>query len=214
MRKRVIQAIEVDGLVRRSVGRIGIPARGFIPPGLLGYESGKPPVPSAGKDSALKGIELSWMINPTYESSHLPFSRELIETLRKTGLEIKVIPTIEEEMNKRIQAAASDILLERWIADYPDTDNFVALLHSEKGFYRNYCGTPEIDRLIERGRAETRPEVRHDIYREIEHIIARRALLLPLFHAQTYRLARPEVEGYEVRFSYPAIPYEKLWIRR
>jgi hypothetical protein len=56
--------------------------------------------------------------------------------------------------------------------------------------------------------------VRHDIYREVEQIIARRALL-PLFHEQTYRFARPEVEGFEIVFNMQQpVPYEKLWIRR
>ncbi len=53
------------------------------------------------------------------------------------------------------------------------------------------------------------------IYREIEQIIARRALLVPLFHEQTYRFARPEVEGLEIVFNMQqSLPYEKLWIRR
>ena len=37
--------------------------------------------------------------------------------------------------------------------------------------------------------------MRHSIYRQVEEIIAREALLLPLFHDQVYCFARPEVEG-------------------
>ena len=79
---------------------------------------------------------------------------------------------------------------------------------------RRLCGTPEIDRLVERGRIETDPGVCHRIYREIEQIIVRRALLVPLFHEQTYRFAAPEVQDFEVNMSRETVPYEKLWFRR
>ncbi len=116
---------------------------------------------------------------------------------------------------KSLLATMVDFDLLRWVGDYPDADTFVGVLHSEKGYVGSFCGTREIDRLIERGRVETDPEVRHDIYREIEQIIARRALLLPLFHEQAYRFARPEVEAFEIIFNMQQpVPYEKLWIRR
>ncbi len=103
----------------------------------------------------------------------------------------------------------------RWFDDYPDADTFYhGLLHTEKGLIGVYCGTPEIDRLVERGRTETDPGVRHRIYREIEQIIIRQALLLPLFHEQTYRFAAPEVQDFEVHISRETVPYEKLWLRR
>ena len=53
----------------------------------------------------------------------------------------------------------AEIALGRWIADYPDADTFVhGVLHSQKGVEGYLCGTPEMDRLIERGRAETDPQ--------------------------------------------------------
>ena len=70
-----------------------------------------------------------------------------------------------------------------------------------------------VDRLIERGRTESEPEIRHDIYREIEEIIVKRTLLLPLFHEKSYCFTRPEVEGFDLNFFSPIIPFEKLWIR-
>jgi serine/threonine protein kinase/ABC-type transport system substrate-binding protein len=214
LRNQLAQAVDVEGLVRRNVGRIGIAAHGLIPPGLLGYESGKAAARVFEKTQAMKSVQLSALVNLVYDGPYLPAARELFDVFQKKGFEVRRTEIKEEGYNKALHAAPTDIALERWIADYPDGDNFVELLHSEKGIYGRYCGTPEVDRLIERGRMETRPEMRHDIYREIEQIIARRSLLLPLFHEQTYRFARPEVEGFEIRLSYPAVPYEKLWIRR
>jgi hypothetical protein len=41
------------------------------------------------------------------------------------------------------------------------------------------------------------------------------ALVMPLFHEQVYRFARPEVEGLDITFSTPpVVAYEKLWVKR
>ena len=40
-----------------------------------------------------------------------------------------------------------------------------------------------------KGRAEADPSIRHALYRQAEEIIAREALLIPLFHEQIYRFA-------------------------
>jgi ABC-type oligopeptide transport system substrate-binding subunit len=118
-----------------------------------------------------------------------------------------------EEARKAVQ---DDISLQGWIADYPDADTFAhGFLHTKEGFIGGWSGTPEVDRLSERARTETNPDIRHEIYREIEEIIKRRALLVPLFYEVFYRFARPEVENFELNFSMlNPVPYEKLWIRR
>ena len=43
-RRAVLRALNAAGLVRRTLGRLAIPAHGLIPPGLLGYSA-------AGSDS-------------------------------------------------------------------------------------------------------------------------------------------------------------------
>ncbi|MCI0415640.1 hypothetical protein L0222_22930 [bacterium] len=52
--------------------------------------------------------------------------------------------------------------------------------------------------MIERGRTETHPQLRHHIYQEAEQLIAQRALLLPLFHEQTHRFAALEMEDFDL----------------
>jgi ABC-type transport system substrate-binding protein len=75
--------------------------------------------------------------------------------------------------------------------------------NSREGFLGRLCGAPEIDRLIERGRTETDPRARHCVYRQAEELIARDAVLLPLFYDQVYCFARPEVEGLALGISNP-----------
>jgi hypothetical protein len=58
------------------------------------------------------------------------------------------------------------------------------------------------------------PRDRHAIYRQVEEIVAREALLVPLFHEQSYRFGRPELEGLRVGFASPTVAYETLSLRR
>ena len=64
--------------------------------------------------------------------------------------------------------------------------------------------------LFARGRSETFSSARHAIYRQIEEIIAREALLVPLFHEQVYRFSRPDVQGLSLSYWLPAVTYENL----
>ena len=90
------------------------------------------------------------------------------------------------------RAGKVDLKAQRWIPDFPDADNIaMGLLHSEEGALAGLSGSSEIDELIEQGRRESDPALRHATYREIEKILTREALIVPLFHEQTYPLRAP-----------------------
>ncbi len=105
------------------------------------------------------------------------------------------------------------MVVSRLIADYPDADAFAYLLKSSDGNFGRLCGTAEIDRLIVHGRTETDPRARHAIYRQFEEVVARETLILPLFHEQVYRFARPELDGLIVSYRQPTVTYENLSLR-
>lgn len=217
LRHHLVRTVNVDQLVRRHFGRMAIPARGVIPPGLVGYEP-VPAVPAAHlrRGGPSEKITLTGLLSTIYEKANAAVTAELFENFSQAGFQCSVPWSRGSgDWDKARTEGNADFHLSNWIADYPDTDSFIGgLLHSEHGFVGRFCGTPEIDRLIEKGRTETSPEIRHDIYREVEEIIARRALVIPLFHLKAYGFARPEVEGFEISFTRPIVSYEKLWIRR
>ena len=131
------------------------------------------------------------------------------------GYTLNVVNSTMVEFQEHRIAGVADLVIARWASDYPDADTFVhGLLHSREGNVGNFVGTAEIDLLIEKGRSEIEPRARHAIYRQIEERIAREAVLVPLFHEQTYCFARPGVEGLSLGFSSPVVAYEKLSIRR
>jgi peptide/nickel transport system substrate-binding protein len=103
----------------------------------------------------------------------------------------------------------------RWLADYPDADTFLhSLLHSEKGWEGKFCGGPDLDHLIESSRRESDVKNRHILFKQVEEMLQENALVLPLFHEQTFAFSRPEIEGLELSFFSPFIHWEKAWSRR
>ncbi|MEX1246820.1 MAG: ABC transporter substrate-binding protein [Thermoanaerobaculia bacterium] len=227
LRRGLVRAVDVGGLVRRTIGRLAIPAHGLIPPGLLGYAAAGPgsgPVlgTSGSADSSVEAtvsretIELTAGVHPVFFGEFSAFFRELTEAFREIGFRIKPINKTMAEYLELQRPGEGDLNIGRWNADYPDADNFMhTLLHSDSGFLGRFVGNAEVDALAERGRAETDPRVRHSIYRRVEELIAREALLLPLFHDQVYCFARPEVEGLtSVKGGNPVVDYENLSIRR
>ncbi len=228
MRRSLLRAVDVAGLVRRTLGRLAIPAHCLIPPGLLGYSVSGPGSraeasgAAAGPDSSAQAtvsretVELSAVVHPIFFGEFSAFARELTEAFREIGFLIRPMNKTMAEYLELSRTGEADLNVSRWNADYPDADTFVhGLLHSEAGFLGRYVGNPDLDQLADRGRAETDPRVRHTIYRQVEERIAREALVLPLFYDQVYCFARPEVEGLvSVSQGNPSVAYENLSLRR
>ena len=117
------------------------------------------------------------------------------------------------EYNEALTSGSVDLALARWNADYPDADSFAGTLHSTRGWFGRLCTSSDTDHLIECARAETTPAVRHTLYRQLEEIVAREAQVLPLFYEQSYRIARPELEGLSLSLGFPTVALEELRLR-
>jgi ABC-type transport system substrate-binding protein len=225
VRRSLIRAVDVPGIVRRTLGRLAIPAHGIIPPGLLGHSG-------AGRDSraatssasdieiektiSRETVELSANVHPIFFGELSAFAQEMAEAFRAVGFVIRPINKTMAEYLDNNRTGEGDLSVGRWGADYPDTDTFIhGVLHSAAGSGGRYIARPEIDELAEQARAETDPRVRHSLYRKVEDLLVRDALILPLFHDQVYAFVRPEVEGFKsVGQTSPMVFYEDLWIRR
>ena len=208
LRRRIAYAIDVDAIVPRNLGRLGVAAHGLIPTGLLGHE------PASRTEMTITQplnhvVRAQAMLHTLYEGSYAGLARDIMTTFAACGVELEVAAKRAEFLRANA-TESTDIFFGRWVADYSDTDGFVyTLLHTDSQWGR-MCGTKETDLLLERARRETDPRTRHRIYRELEQVIARRALIVPLFHEQAYRFAQPTLGGMQVRVTPPIVPYEYL----
>ena len=217
LRQDLVQAVDVATLVRQTLGRLAVPAYGLIPPGLLGHDQSHTSrtfvTPSETSKQSPAETELTAVLNPVYLGEFAGLTREVERAFRMQGIRIRPMNTTMTEWMEATTKATVDLVVGRWGADFPDAHTFVNLLHTREGMLGRFCGSAEIDSLIEKGRAEASPLARHSLYRQIEEIIVRDALLIPLFHEQAYRFVRPEVEGLSLSYGVTAVDYSSLRIR-
>jgi peptide/nickel transport system substrate-binding protein/oligopeptide transport system substrate-binding protein len=218
LRQALAQAIDIASVVRQTLGRLAVPAHGLIPPGLLGHDSAYTPrmtlAPASAPAQTGGEIELTAVLNPVFFGEYAAFAREVSRFFREHQITIRPVNKTMDEWLEAVAQGSVDLVIGRWAADYPDADTFANILATKEGLLGKLCGSAELDRLIARGRSETSPAARHAVYRQIEEIIARDRLLLPLFHEQTYRFARPEVEGLSLSYGGIAVDYASLRINR
>jgi ABC-type transport system substrate-binding protein len=217
-RTALFAALEIGEPIRETLGRLVIRAHGIAPPGLLGFEPprGQPRAPSApvreGRET-LRGLRLRLAIHPVFGGRYAAFRDRLVRQLEGLGVDVEKIECDIAELSRLGRTGGVDLVLSRWVAVYPDTDCFlIGLLDSREGVIAGLCASPEIDRLIEKGRLEADPALRHTIYRRLEELSAHDHLLLPLFHAQTYRFAQPGVRGMRLGITVPEVRYEDLYV--
>lgn len=216
IRQHIVGSLDVDSIVRRAAGPYATVANSIVPPGLIGHGCGNFTTTGTSIRPAPLGrdLELSCLMRPLYtEGAEKSLRESLFDALAEIGVRVRINCPQGDDWEAARAAAVDDMFLFGWLADYPDADSFIhGLLRSGRGWIGKLCGAPDIDRLIDRSRTAIDPELRHDLYREIEAVVARRALLLPLVHSRSYRYVRPEVRGLEVSLALPYVAYEKLWI--
>jgi ABC-type transport system substrate-binding protein len=217
LRQTLVSSFDVGNVVRQTLGRIAVPAEGLIPPGLLGHDSSYAPRTQsqavAGKEKRSGEIELTAVVNPVFFGEYAAFTREIARALREHNIKVRIVNKTMEEWLEAVAAGSVDCVLGRWVADFPDADTFASILATKGGLLGPLCGLPEVDQLIIRGRSESSPAARHAVYRQIEEIILRERQILPLFHEQAYRFARPEVEGMSLSYDSLTLDYANLSVR-
>ena len=103
-----------------------------------------------------------------------------------------------------------------WYADFPDPDSlFYSLFHSKSknnfvAYYR-----PEVDRLLDKARAERDYLKRMAAYRKIEEIVLEDAPIVPMINHLLQLVYQPYVRGIELNaLGGPYTPMKKIWLKK
>lgn len=218
-RRALRQLLDPERLVRAALGRLGLPAERLISAGLLGHDppsrrrgDGASSSSHAAAAAELAGLELEMSVHPVFRGQYRQVWKSLRHHLGQAGLVVRAEEGTLEQVLRQVQGGAVDLVAARRLAAYPDPDAFVGIFHSREGLFGNLLCSQGLDRLIEKGRRETDPSIRHSIYREIEHLLRREELVIPLFDEQTYCFVQPEIRGLRLRLAWPKIAYEELYL--
>ena len=218
VRARLHAAIPTATLVSEALGRLAIPARGLIPPGLPGsvLRSATSQGEAEFSGDASRRVRLSTVLHPVFHHELRDFAVAFRRVVGRAGFDLEVADEEREGGWDRVFGDADvDLVLARWIADYPDPDTFVrGLLDSREGYLGRYLGSPELDELAARGSQESDPVLRRSYYEQAEEILRERGTFIPLFHEKVYRFGSGRLSGFEVTMSKPVVPYERLELGR
>src|SRR5262249_13182407 len=129
LRRALCRSIDVAPIVRRTLGRLFLPAHGLIPPGLLGYSAaGSDSRPVAGgpspSDSSVEAtvsretVELTAYVHPIFFGEFSAFFRELTEAFGQIGFRIRPVNKTMAEYLEQQRAGVTDLGIGRWNADY------------------------------------------------------------------------------------------------
>lgn len=226
LRRALVSFLDVEDCVEQALGRQGFVAQGLFPPGLLGSlqprEGAVPEVDSDSRSSdASRGIlaghqdwRLRAAVHVAFSAQYAAFWQQLRRRFHALGITLDVTWGDKPETTEKAlgdQVSSFDLAIDHWYAYYPDVDSFaMGLLHSQEGHHGSFIASAEIDQLSEEGRWQADPAERHVLYRRIESILARQALLVPLFYEQTYHFKHPRVKGFRSGFSFPMVRYDRL----
>jgi ABC-type transport system substrate-binding protein len=218
LRRAIALAYDADEEIRTvwngQATRLEFP----IPPGIVGYlpdyrSSNQTDVPLANALLDLFGYQVGadgWRTMPDGKPLEFRFAtvpdsegRLLDEHMAKTLGRLKIRMVGEKrkfaDMLKAEKACQVISRPDRWIADYPDGDNFMQLFYSKNIGQSNTSCTeiPEYDRLYERASKLPAGPAREALYVDMARLLEYYAAIKPNLARNRNMIMQPRVLGYK-----------------
>ncbi|MGH3103772.1 MAG: peptide ABC transporter substrate-binding protein [Gaiellaceae bacterium] len=191
-----------------------IPASGFTPEGMPGYDTINPESkwqPEAGDLEQAKQL-MSEVASPKTSITLLlndsPGHREAAVAIQDAWKELGLNVTIKQQEWAQFLEfigpppdKSIDVFRLGWIGDYVDAINFLELWTCDSGNNStNYCNK-EYDALVEKARATTDNEERYDIYAQLEEILVGEDGDMPILPIYYYTYTAQERESIKDTFE-------------
>jgi len=224
VRQAMNYAVDRDSLVGQYVHARSTPARGILPPGILGYrqdlrgfhydpERAKWLLQKAGFGA---GLDLKVPVDTSRVRQSKEFS-VLVEMLRAVNVRVDAEPMSHEAFEALRKTRGKPALYATgWYADYPDPDSFMHFLFHSRGgdvlevHYRN----PQFDEVVDRARRSLNPEERVDLYRRAEDMLIEDAPCIFLYHTRGIVPHQPDVMGMKLFLTPPMVRPERIWLNQ
>jgi peptide/nickel transport system substrate-binding protein/oligopeptide transport system substrate-binding protein len=225
VRQALNHAVNRDRINERIFAGAHLPTKGILPPGLLGYdpslrgydhdpERARALLRQAGYGSGFTVEYRTWDSDEFHNNGTVPL---IIEDLEAVGIRTTVTRHSAAEARRPLLDRGHGLIFTgNWYADFPDSDNFFYIFfHSAaaaiRGFHYN---SPEIDRKVLEARHSNDSEQRAEIYRGLDQMVVKEAILAPLFHDRFFLLTKPNVRGLRTSLVPPPVRYVEVWMER
>lgn len=214
LRQALNYAIDKEAIAKVILeGRV-LPARGILPPGMLGFTPGLKGYPHDRERARQLLAEAGYPGGKGLPTLTLHYNtgqvnRKIAEFIQG-GLAAVGVKVELREMDwaaylNLVDNGETQLHRLGWLADYPDPENFLTVLfHSRnigaKGNLSRYAN-PQVDALLDQADQASEEAERVRLYREAERIILDDAPWIFLHHYSTDVLIQPYVRGLREQIS-------------
>ena len=221
-RQALNYAVDRQGLLSGYAHARVTPAKGILPPGMLGYRSDRQgytydPDKSRwllNRAGFQGGLDLTIQVDTSRQSQFLEFQK-LVTMFGDVGVRIKLEPMTHDAFEaKRRQSGRPVLYSTGWYADFPDPDNFFYVLFHSKGgdaLDLRYAN-PKLDQIIDKARRSMDMDERSELYYEAEEIVIDEAPCVFLYHSWGRVPFTPDVMGMKLSLTPPLLRPEHVWL--
>lgn len=210
VRQAISMAINKDAIVEAFWNGLGVSNASFVPPVLSWANSKNVPAdykfdPKAAKQMLTEAgypngfsIDLWYMpVSRPYFPNPKPIAEAIAADL--SGIGIKVNLKTEDwakYLDDRNKEPGFDMYMIGWTGDYGDPDNFYGAYYGANASDDINWNPPQLQTLLERGRAAVSQADKAKIYSQIHEITYKAAYRIPVVHSQPLAAARTYVKGW------------------
>ncbi|MEM7412523.1 MAG: ABC transporter substrate-binding protein [Myxococcota bacterium] len=212
LRQAMSLVIDTREFTRVFVNGRGVPAQSPIPPGIFGYdpdyvnpyrqvdvERAKELLAEAGYPGGIdsetdRPLRLTFDVGDASTRGRLRF-QFFVEAWRRLGIDVELAATNYNRFQEKVRDGAYQIFSWGWIADYPDSENFLFLLWGPNSSTANpgapnsaNFAHPRFDRLFVEMRDMPNGPERMAKIREMRAILERERPWIELYHREAYAL--------------------------
>jgi ABC-type oligopeptide transport system substrate-binding subunit len=211
LRKALSMAIDREELVTKITGRGELPAYGWVPPGVLNYESRQFFYTTLSKEERYEAAQRMYLeagfdrerpaqFELRYNSSDVTQRIALaIQAMWRDvlGVEARLVNEEQQILLSNIRAKeVTQLFRSAWQGDYNDANSFLYVFKSDSPSnlvaYRN----PEFDSLLESAADQTDPMRRRFFLEEAERVLLADQPVIPIYFYVNKHLVSPRVRGW------------------
>jgi ABC-type transport system substrate-binding protein len=140
-----------------------------------------------------KPIRIKMSINAAPQSTLA--AQALQQMWKKVGIETELVPFEQVQLVRMAAARDFQVMLYRWAGGVDPDKNVHQFFHSKGTVNRVGMNSPEMDKLLDAGRATTDRAERLKAYRAVNNLLARELPYLFLTYFENVAIANPAVKG-------------------
>lgn len=218
VRRAFAQALDRAKIARVSNDGKVVAAQGIVPPTMPGgpWTGQVLPYDLNAAKAALAGSRYGATLpRPSIYTANGSISVTMREVYaRDLNVSLEVVGIDWPEYLTGLSARQYPAFEISWVADYPDPENFLAVLFGGNGG-ENYGGynNPEVNRLLAAAAVERDPAKRHQLYLDAQQRMLDDAVLIPIYHSIDYTLVKPYVKGVTIT-PMGILDLDSIWIER